>query len=69
MVFIEFKFSFAKVGLEYFPIIWRCWISSIKFGIYLVEIEWFKKYMNFYLQRMVLDWGIFPSFVDVGYHL
>jgi hypothetical protein len=27
------------------------------------KIEWFLQNMNFYLQRMVLDWGIFPSFV------
>jgi hypothetical protein len=67
----DFKFSFTMIGysLEYFPIICKCWITCVGLGIYFVKLEWLLKILNFDLQRLVMDWGIFPSVVNVGYHV
>ncbi len=71
MAFKDFKFSFTMVGcsLEYFPIICKCWITCVGLGIYFVKLEWLLKILNFDLQRLVMDWGIFPLVVNVGYHV
>jgi hypothetical protein len=65
------EFSFAKVGygFGYFPISYRCWISFIELGIYLAKLEWLLEILNFHLQRLIMVWGTFRPFLDVGYHL
>ncbi len=67
----DLKFSFTMVGcsLGYFPIICKCRITCVGLGIYFVKLEWLLKFLNFHLQRLVMNWGIFLSVVDVAYHL
>jgi hypothetical protein len=55
--------------LGHFPIGCRCCISSIELGIYLAKTWMAFGDLEFHLQRLIMVWGAFPSFLDVGYHL
>jgi hypothetical protein len=55
--------------LGHFPISCKCWISCIELNIYSVKLQWLLETLNFHLQRLIMVWGTFPSFLNVGYHL
>jgi hypothetical protein len=65
------EFSFAKVGygLEYFPISDRCWNHLLNLVFILAKLEWLLEILNCHLQRLIMVWGTFPPFLNVGYHL